>query len=86
MVCRNLSALSAIQRDIIEKHIEKHKWYNGIENKEEAIQDFIDKFAWIIREMYCGYICGQRFRCKDAQKYIPEDQKEIVSFVQRMIG
>lgn len=84
MYCNNLSALMEIQKNIIEKHIDAHKWLNGIENREEAMQDFIDKFAWLIRELYCGYVCEKRYRCKMAKEYVPEQYQEMLKVINRI--
>jgi len=51
--CNNVKLLNYVQRLIIEKHIDNHKWFNGIEDKTEAIIDFINRFAWIEKEVFC---------------------------------
>lgn len=70
--CNQLKNLLKIQTQIIEEHIDKHKWFNHIEDKNEAIVDFIDKYAWLMRQMFCEYICEKRDDCdllkKEAQK------------------
>lgn len=51
--CIRLKDFLDYEVSLIEKHIDKHKWFNHIEDKDEAIADFINKYAWIIKESYC---------------------------------
>jgi hypothetical protein len=41
------------QYDMIVKHIEKHKMYRKIKDNDEAVQSFINDYAWCFREGYC---------------------------------
>jgi len=70
--CTHLSELAKVQREIISRHIERHKWFSHIIDRQEAAEDFIEKFGWIMRELYCGYICAERHECEMAQQYLPE--------------
>lgn len=72
--CNHLRELSAIQRLIIERHIERHKWFQHIADDEQAIADFIEKFAWIMREFHCTQICPDRSQC-DAPVLVTGDQR-----------
>lgn len=63
MKCTNLSKFLQTEIEIIEKHIDKHKWFNHIENKDEAIADFILKFGWLMRDYYCRFICPHFNEC-----------------------
>ncbi len=69
--CTRMRDLLVVQKQIIERHIDEHKWFQHIPEKDEAISDFLQKFGWIMRELICGYICPERFNCKIAQKYLP---------------
>lgn len=69
--CTHLQELLKVQKNIIERHIDEHKWFLHIPDRQEAIADFIEKFGWIMRELYCGYICPVRHECDIAQQYLP---------------
>ena len=70
--CKRIADILSAQIDIIERHIDQHKWFNKIENKEEAIADFIEKYGFIMREYYCSRICEDRFKCEIAIRYNPK--------------
>ncbi len=70
--CTRLKDLAKVQRQIIERHIERHKWFAQIVDHQEAKEDFVLKFGWIMRELYCGYICEERLKCEIAQQYLPQ--------------
>jgi len=69
--CIHLNELSKVQSIIIKKHIDQHKWFAHIPDRQVAISDFIEKFGWIMRELYCGYICADRFDCSIASEFLP---------------
>lgn len=86
--CINVENILRLERNIIEDHIAEHKWCNGISDKEKAVADFVNKFAWLMREIYCGSMCPYRNKCKINTKYRNEflrpltkkDFQEYVSF------
>jgi hypothetical protein len=65
--CSKLKGFLGLEQKIIERHIEKHKWFNGIDNRDEVVCDFIKKYAWIIREVYCSSVCENIDNCKLAE-------------------
>jgi len=67
--CKHLDELLESEKKIIKRHIEEHKYYQHIENDEDAIMDFIEKYGFIMREYYCEYICVDRMRCEIAKEY-----------------
>jgi hypothetical protein len=69
--CKHLHDILNSQMDIIERHVEQHKWFHGIDDKEKAVCDFVDKYGFIMREFYCSRVCVDRFDCEHAQKYNP---------------
>jgi hypothetical protein len=69
--CKHLKDILDSQRDIIERHVDQHKWFQGIEKKEWAVCDFVEKYGFIMREFYCSRICVDRLECELAQKYHP---------------
>jgi len=67
--CNHLEELLKEQVLIIGRHIEEHKWFQQIENKQKAISDFINKYGWVMREMYCD-LCPEGNDCTAYQKYL----------------
>ena len=67
--CQHLDDLLKEQVKIIARHIDKHKWYKGITSQDKAVEDFIDKYAWIMREAYCD-LCPTNQACKPYQDYL----------------
>ena len=53
--CNRTSQVMAVEIDLIKKHVGKHKEYNNILSDDDAIIDFVDKFAWIMREAVCAF-------------------------------
>ena len=70
--CSRLKEILDAQIDIIERHVDKHKWFKQIEDRNEAIRDFIEKYGFIMREFYCSRICEERFTCEVASQYKPK--------------
>jgi hypothetical protein len=64
MGCRCLREFIDAEVALIERHIDKHKWFQHIDNKDEAIADFITKYGWIMRECYCKYKCPYSEECE----------------------
>jgi hypothetical protein len=63
MTCIHLREFLDSEIKIIENHIDEHKWFNHIEDRNLAIEDFIVKYGWIMREYYCNYICPEGSGC-----------------------
>lgn len=61
--CENLKAFMSTQVDVINRHIDEHKWFQHIENKNDAVEDFLNKYGWLIRCMYCNYCCPYSNQC-----------------------
>ena len=61
--CDQLHVVMKVQTGIINKHIDEHKWCNHIEDRNEAIADFVGKFGWIMRETYCNTSCAHKDIC-----------------------
>jgi len=58
--CIDLENLLKDEREVIEGHIDEHKWFHHISNKEDGIKDFIQEYGWIMKEMYCKYVCKNK--------------------------
>jgi len=61
--CKHLDEILKVERSIIEEHIKKHKWCNRIKDPNVGIVDFVHKFAWLMREVYCGAMCPYKHDC-----------------------
>lgn len=77
MRCERVKNILEIEKTIILRHIDRHKWFQQIEDKETAIADFIQKYGWIIREIYCGYSCPYREECK-VNPFLHEDNSDNI--------
>lgn len=51
------------QIEVINRHLDEHKYLRHIEDKNEALGSFIKDYGFLIREMYCTKICEQRNNC-----------------------
>jgi hypothetical protein len=70
--CKHLQEILEAQKDIIERHIDQHKWFMQTGNRNAAICDFVEKYGFIMREFYCSRVCVSRFECELAQQYKPK--------------
>lgn len=71
--CIKLEDFVKEQVQIIQRHITKHQWYIHAPNKESAVADFIDKYGWIMREIFCDKVCEYSSRCEAYQAYLRRD-------------
>ncbi|NLA75521.1 MAG: hypothetical protein GX846_08665 [Deltaproteobacteria bacterium] len=69
--CIRLKEILEAEIEIIERHIDDHKWFMQMEDRNAAIADFIEKYGFIMREFFCSRICEERFKCEIACKYNP---------------
>ena len=72
--CKHLGDLIRAEMPIIKRHFSRHKWFQNLRGDEEAKTDFVDKYGFIMREMYCGHICEDRTKCEIGRQYIPEPE------------
>lgn len=68
--CEKLDKLLECQREVITRHIDEHKWFAQEPDREKGIADFIKRYAWLMREMFCAYSCELRNECELAKKMI----------------
>ena len=66
--CECLSEFMKAQMDIISKHIDEHKYLRRMDDKQQALQSFIEDYGWLIRELYCTKICGKKDTCEIAEQ------------------
>jgi hypothetical protein len=75
--CNHVKDIVDIERDVIVEHIDKHKWCNQIEDDNDAIIDFVHKFAWLMREVFCGAMCIHRHTCGAVDEFQKKFLTEI---------
>lgn len=66
--CQYLAEFMKTQVDVIQKHLDEHKYLRQITDANEALKSFIDDYGWLIRELYCTRICAHREGCKIASQ------------------
>lgn len=66
--CIKVVELLNIEKKVIERHIDEHKWLNHIKDSTEGMIDFIEKFGWIMKEMYCEGTCDKKDTCEIYQR------------------
>jgi len=66
--CKRLAAFMKTQLDVVEKHLDEHKYLRHIEDKNTALNSFISDYGWLIRELYCTRICEVRAECEIASE------------------
>src|SRR5690606_14174217 len=83
--CTHLKELMDAQRSILLHNLQQHKWFRHIIDEDEAKDNFLDCFAPIMREIYCGYICCERYIRTCATAYLPQnrldDSKDLLDQV-----
>ena len=70
--CQCLADFLKTESNVIQKHLEEHKWLRHLEDKNEAVSSFVADYGWLIRELYCTRICEFRATCEVAQKLMAE--------------
>ena len=66
--CQHLSGFMKAQMEIIQKHLDEHKYLRKMEDRQEALASFIKDYGWLIRELYCTRICELRPNCEIAME------------------
>ena len=72
--CERLRELLTCETSIIKKHIDEHKWFQKIGDYDTGVHDFVSRYGWLMRELFCGYACKERDKCELAKTFLPENQ------------
>jgi hypothetical protein len=56
------------QLEVVGRHLDEHKYLRHMDDKEKALESFINDYGWVIREMYCTRICSVREGCEIASQ------------------
>jgi len=67
--CQRDVDLKTIKTTLLLKHLEQHKWFRQIADDETGKQDFLEKFGWMVEQMFCRYYCDQRFVCDQSLQF-----------------
>jgi hypothetical protein len=62
--CQRLSDFMKTEMEVIQKHLDEHKYLRGMDDKGAALASFINDYGWLIRELYCTKICDQKNICE----------------------
>lgn len=63
-ICMHLAELMRFEVAFIKKHLADHKWFQHIPNEVDGVADFNEKYGWLMREIYCAYVCKDKSACK----------------------
>jgi len=66
--CPEFNELLTAELPIIKKHLERHKWFKHIPDDNLAAVDFIKRYGWIMKELYCTSGCKKKDTCEHAIK------------------
>ena len=68
--CDEVGELLKAEVPIIQKHLSRHKWFQHINDDNEAMIDFIKNYGFILKEFYCVYVCKKRDECQHAKDLV----------------
>ncbi len=66
--CPELKDLITAEIPIVKKHLERHKWFKHIPDDNLAAIDFLERYGWIMKELYCTSGCKKKDTCEHALK------------------
>ena len=70
VTCQRLPPFMKAQFEVILRHLDEHKYLRHEDDKNKAVQTFIEDYGWLIREMYCSSVCDYRDRCPIAKRLV----------------
>lgn len=66
--CKQLSKFIKTQFEVVKKHLDEHKYLRKIDDRNAALESFINDYGWLIRELYCTHICEDKENCEIADE------------------
>ena len=60
--CTNLKGLVCLEVKLIEKYIDKFDY--AVTDRNTAAAEFVTKYAWLVKVIFCNSICEYRDQCK----------------------
>jgi len=67
MVCPYNGSFLKEQKELINRHLDRHKWFRGISGREEGVGDFVVRYGEILREFFCDTACPDSATCESYQ-------------------
>lgn len=64
--CANLKGLTCLQIKLIKKYIDNCD--SAIVDRNTAAAEFVTKYAWLVKVIFCNSICKYRDQCKIKEK------------------
>ena len=61
--CQHLRDFLKTELEVIQKHLDEHKYLRHIDDKEAATMSFIEDYGWLMRELYCTQVCDLKNEC-----------------------
>jgi hypothetical protein len=74
--CVKVVDLLKVEKNIIEKNLDRHKWFKHIADSNMAMIDFIKTFGGVLKEMYCEACCPFCDQCEVYKKMIEDLNKK----------
>ena len=76
--CERLMTFNIIQAHILRRHLKNHKWFTHLPDENQALIDFVQKFGFAMREVYCE-CCVYHNNCIIERDvfHIKEDKNEM---------
>lgn len=61
--CTQFKDMMRVEAEVIEESISFHQYCNHFSNTDAAIADFLTKYGWLMRTMYCKCKCPYKQEC-----------------------
>ncbi|MBW3020878.1 hypothetical protein KY334_06285 [Candidatus Woesearchaeota archaeon] len=74
--CKHVQQLLKAEKTVIVRHLKQHKYFQHIADDNAAVSDFIEKYGWLMREMYCENVCEDREQCDCEQLFFNKKDRE----------
>lgn len=74
MTCSHFRDFMKEQVELMKRHVDRHKFYRGIPDRQQAEIDFIENFGGLLREMYCDTACPEHEQCQDYKDYLEREK------------
>lgn len=84
--CKHVKDINSAQIRLIRKHLEKHKWYRHLPDDDTAALSFVNEYATLMRDSYCGRECEEWKTCsaRDTGKLPDISDGEFVAILKKI--
>ena len=83
-MCKKLSDIINTAFKVLDNHVEEHMYFNNM-CRQEASQDFINKYFFAIRETYCE-LCEEKNTCEEYKDYVKYQEWNFDDTKESIIG